>query len=152
LCLVSSCTLTPFKLQVDEWQQNTKEHARTHGETKTLMGRYRQLPQAVDGDFKTRGQAERASINTPIQGGAADIAMMAMNKINAHQKLKDLGWVLLLQIHDEVILEGPEETAEEAFEIVIDCMQNPWVFGLDETVVPLIVDGTYVHKTWYDAK
>jgi DNA polymerase-1 len=101
---------------------------------------------------KLAGQAERASINTPIQGGAADIAMMAMNKINSNQKLKDLGWILLLQIHDEVILEGPEETAEEAFEVVLDCMQEPWCRGLKPTAVPLLVDGSYTHKNWYEAK
>lgn len=77
---------------------------------------------------------------------------MAMNKIGKNKKLKQLGWVLLLQIHDEVILEGPEETAEEAFAVVKDCMENPWVFGLSRTAVPLVVDGSYVHKTWYDAK
>jgi DNA polymerase-1 len=96
--------------------------------------------------------AERASINTPIQGGAADVAMMAMNKINKNEKLKRLGWILLMQIHDEVILEGPEETAEEAFSEVIRCMEAPWVQGLAETAVPLLVDGSYKHKTWYDAK
>jgi DNA polymerase I len=78
--------------------------------------------------------------------------MMAMIKINDSQKLQQLGWVLLLQIHDEVIMEGPEETAEEAFVEVLKCMQEPWVFGLKPTSVPLSVDGSYVHKTWYDAK
>jgi len=57
---------------------------------------------------KLVGHAERASINTPIQGGAADVAMMAMNLINENELLKKLGWILMLQVHDEVILEGPE--------------------------------------------
>jgi len=78
--------------------------------------------------------------------------MMAMNLINSNEKLKRLGWILLMQIHDEVILEGPEETASEAFEVVINCMEAPWVPGLEETAVPLLVDGSYKHKTWYDAK
>jgi DNA polymerase-1 len=78
--------------------------------------------------------------------------MMAMNKINSSDKLRRLGWILLLQIHDEVILEGPEETAEEAFEEVIQCMEQPWVFGLDPTAVPLAVDGSFKHKNWYEAK
>jgi DNA polymerase-1 len=138
--------------EVEEWQANTKQYARTHGVTRTLMGRYRQLPHAKAGPMKALGHAERASINTPIQGGAADIAMMAMNKINDNQKLKDLGWALLLQIHDEVILEGPEETSKEAFELVLKDMEEPWVFGLNPTAVPLVVDGSYEHKTWYDAK
>lgn len=138
--------------EVRDWQANTKAYARKFGITRTLMGRYRQLPEARSKNPKFVGHAERASINTPIQGGAADVAMMAMNKINSSEKLKRLGWILLLQIHDEVILEGPEETAEEAFQEVIQCMESPWVLGLQKTAVPLLVDGSYKHKTWYDAK
>jgi len=87
-----------------------------------------------------------------ILGGAADIAMMAMIKINESEILKRLGWVLLMQIHDEVILEGPEETAEEAFKEVVKCMEAPWALGLPPTSVPLLVDGSWKHKNWYEAK
>jgi DNA polymerase I len=138
--------------EVREWQSMTKAYARKFGVTRTLMGRYRNLPEAISGNRKLLGHAERASINTPIQGGAADIAMMAMIKINNNEKLQRLGWILLMQIHDEVILEGPEETAEEAFDEVIKCMEAPWVQGLERTAVPLLVDGSWTHKTWYDAK
>jgi DNA polymerase-1 len=138
--------------EVRSWQANTKQLARDKGITRTLMGRYRQLPDAMGRNAKARGHAERASINTPIQGGAADIAMMAMIKINNSEVLQRLGWILLLQIHDEVILEGPEENAAEAFEEVLKCMEEPWVLGLDKTAVPLLVDGSYKHKTWYEAK
>ena len=138
--------------EVRDWQKNTKAYARAYGLTRTLMGRYRQLPEATGNNRRFIGHAERASINTPIQGGAADVAMMAMNKINRSEKLKRLGWILLLQVHDEVMLEGPEETAEEAFEEVIQCMEAPWVLGLSKTAVPLLVDGSYEQKNWYDAK
>lgn len=138
--------------EVEVWQKKTKAYARKHGITRTLMGRYRQLPDAMGRDRKLIGHSERASINTPIQGGAADVAMMAMVKINTNEKLRRLGWIMLMQIHDEVILEGPEETAKEAFDEVISCMENPWVFGLEKTNVPLLVDGSYVHKNWYEAK
>mmetsp|Transcript_6377 Transcript_6377/g.13862 ORF Transcript_6377/g.13862 Transcript_6377/m.13862 type:complete len:1245 (-) Transcript_6377:289-4023(-) len=138
--------------EVEKWQKDTKAVARKYGLTRTLMGRYRHLPHAKDKDRKRLGHAERASINTPIQGGAADVAMMAMLKINNSELLKRLGWILLMQVHDEVILEGPEETAEEAFEEVVKCMQKPWVLGLEKTKVPLLVDGSYVHNNWYDAK
>eukprot|EP00523_Entomoneis_sp_CCMP467_P000343 CAMPEP_0168747238 /NCGR_PEP_ID=MMETSP0724-20121128/15558_1 /TAXON_ID=265536 /ORGANISM="Amphiprora sp., Strain CCMP467" /LENGTH=1095 /DNA_ID=CAMNT_0008795031 /DNA_START=259 /DNA_END=3546 /DNA_ORIENTATION=- len=138
--------------EVRNWQQQTKTTAGNHGITRTLMGRYRHIPEAMHSNIGTRSAGERASINTPIQGGAADIAMMAMNKINSSEKLKALGWIMLLQIHDEVILEGPEETAQEAFGIVLECMQEPWVFGLKKMEVPLLVDGSYTHKTWYEAK
>jgi DNA polymerase-1 len=130
--------------EVREWQAKTKAYARTYGLTRTLMGRYRNLPEAVSRNKRFLGHAERASINTPIQGGAADVAMMAMNKIGNNEKL--------MRLHDEVILEGPEETAAEAFDEVIKCMESPWVPGLTKTAVPLLVDGTYKHKTWYEAK
>jgi len=138
--------------EVEQWQKETKETAQREGITRTMMGRYRQLPDAMGRNRKLLGHSLRASINTPIQGGAADVAMMAMNKINDSEKLKKLGWILLMQIHDEVILEGPEETAEEAFEEVVQCMQEPWTLGLPKTSVPLLVDGSCCHKNWYDAK
>jgi len=138
--------------EVLEWQTETKEKAKDVGITRTLMGRYRQLPDAKSKSRKLVGQALRASINTPIQGGAADIAMMAMIKLNKSEKLKRLGWILLMQIHDEMILEGPEETAEEAFVEVLKCMESPWCFGLEETSVPLSVDGSFSSKDWYEAK
>eukprot|EP00594_Rhizosolenia_setigera_P005159 CAMPEP_0178949760 /NCGR_PEP_ID=MMETSP0789-20121207/6247_1 /TAXON_ID=3005 /ORGANISM="Rhizosolenia setigera, Strain CCMP 1694" /LENGTH=1085 /DNA_ID=CAMNT_0020630353 /DNA_START=111 /DNA_END=3371 /DNA_ORIENTATION=+ len=137
--------------EVRSWQKKVKSYAKKKLITRTLMGRYRHLPGAK-GNRKEVGRAERASINTPIQGGAADVAMMAMIKINRSEVLKQLGWILLMQIHDEMMLEGPEETAEEAFAEVIKCMEAPWDYGLDKTKVPLLVDGSYVHKNWYDAK
>lgn len=139
--------------EVRKWQQHKKATALKEGITRTLMGRYRQLPGGGrNANFKIKGQIERASINTPVQGGAADVAMMAMIKINNSDKLKRLGWILLMQIHDEVILEGPEETAKEAYDEVISCMENPWVEGLDPTPVPLAVDGSFTYDNWYDAK
>ena len=80
--------------------------------------------------------------------------MMAMIKINESKKLKQLGWgwILLMQIHDEVIFEGSEETSEETFEEVVKCMQEPWVLGLEKTSVPLLVDGSHVNTNWYEAK
>merc|ERR1712238_158681 len=135
-----------------EVAERNQKTARKIGVTRTLMGRYRHLPEAMSGQQKLVGHAERASINTPIQGGAADVAMMAMNSINENQLLKKLGWILLLQVHDEVMLEGPEETSEEAFKEVIKCMEQPWTFGLSQTKVPLLVDGSYKMNNWYDAK
>lgn len=138
--------------EVLKWQTQVKEMARKNLVTRTLMGRYRDLPEANSSKRKLSGQALRASINTPIQGGAADIAMMAMIKLNKSETLKRLGWILLMQIHDEMVLEGPEETAEEAFEEVLKCMVAPWCFGLEETLVPLSVDGSFSSKDWYEAK
>lgn len=76
------------------------------------MGRYRMLNDA-GGRGPAAGHALRAAINTPVQGSAADIVMMAMIKLWRSELLKRLGWKLVLQIHDEVILEGPKETRDE---------------------------------------
>ena len=117
------------------------------------MGRYRNLFDAMDKHQKLVGHSLCASINTPVQGGAADVAMMAMNKINDSPKLKKLSWILLMQIHDEVILEGPEETSEEAFkEVVLLCIEEPWASGVEKTSVPLLVDGSCYQTSWYEAK
>lgn len=90
----------------------------------------------------------RAAINTPIQGGAADIVIAAMVKIHKCKELKEMGWKILLQIHDELILEGPEETAKEALAIVKEMMRNP----LDEKLrVELEVDAK-IGNTWYESK
>jgi DNA polymerase-1 len=95
----------------------------------------------------------RAAINTPIQGSAADVATAAMLRINNNPTLRQLGWKLLLQVHDEVILEGPKESAEVAQDIVIECMKSP--FGDDCGPMPLRVELSVDSKyadTWYDAK
>jgi DNA polymerase-1 len=99
---------------VKEWQEMTRERASKEGHVRTIMGRYRQLPAALNKyEPRAHSHALRAAINTPIQGSAADVVMMAMIKIQRSQKLKDLNWKLLLQIHDEVILEGPVESKDE---------------------------------------
>ncbi|CAM9468731.1 unnamed protein product [Chrysoparadoxa australica] len=138
--------------EVLQWQQNVIESARKGGYTRSLMGRYRKLPKINDAKRGPRGHAERAAINTPVQGGAADVAMMAMIKLVNSEKLKTLGWKLLLQVHDEVILEGPQESVDEAQAEVVHCMENPWDYeGLGPLKVHLAVDANHA-KTWYEAK
>eukprot|EP01132_Coremiostelium_polycephalum_P002672 gene2672-3315_t len=130
------------------WQRKTIETAHKHKWTRTLMGRYRHLPDIDNNAKGMKSHAERASINTPLQGGAADIVMKAMLIIEENKRLKELGFQLVMQIHDELILEGPEENADEAKEIVINLMSNPLTSPLR---IDLIVDCRYA-KTWYDAK
>jgi DNA polymerase-1 len=98
--------------------------------------------------FPHAGHAERVAINTPIQGGAADVVMAGMLKLHAHEQFRELGWRVLLQIHDELICEGPEESSEEAMVIVWDCMSRPFKNPL---LVDLVVDGSAAH-TWFEAK
>jgi DNA polymerase-1 len=116
-----------------------------------MMGRYRMLPAAkVRGP--AMGHALRAAINTPIQGSAADVVMMAMIKLWKSELLKKLGWKLLLQIHDEVILEGPKESKDQALKEVIACMEKPFDdFALSKLKVTLDVDAKSA-DSWYKAK
>ncbi len=134
--------------EVLQWQKRTIEKAKETGFTRTMMGRYRRLPDLRSSNSGIRSHGERAAINTPIQGSAADVMMMGMLKLHTDEKLKELGWELLLQIHDEVIMEGPEEFAEEAMERVLYCMENPFQKKLR---VDLNVDAK-TEKTWYRAK
>merc|ERR1719375_2377975 len=126
--------------EVRQWQAETIATAHRTGWTRTLMGRYRKLGGIQDGTRAVVSHMERASINTPIQGGAADVMTLAMLKIARSQKLKELGYTLLLQIHDEVILEGPEEHALAAKEEVVACMEHPFDEALPSLQVDLVVD------------
>lgn len=138
--------------EVKRWQEDTIRFARESGYITTLMGRRRNLPDIKSKARRIRGRAERAAINTPIQGSAADIVMMAMLKIHSSQVLAELGWKLVLQIHDEVILEGPEETASKALAEVRECMENPYDHrGLFPFNVDLVADAKTA-LSWYDAK
>ena len=134
--------------EVREWQKNTIDRARATGYTRTLMGRYRHLPDINSRGRAQRSHAERAAINTPIQGGAADVVMKAMLKIHGNEALRELGWKLLLQIHDEVILEGPAESEKEAMRLLLEDMTRPFD---RELLVALTVDASCA-DTWYEAK
>ena len=115
------------------------------------MGRYRLLPQINAGNRALTAHLERAAINTPIQGGAADIMTLAMLKLQRSERLKELGYKLLLQIHDEVILEGPEEHALAAKDEVVACMEQPFDDALPSLRVALSVDAKTA-SNWFEAK
>lgn len=134
--------------EVKQWQEATIREAEKTGCTRTLMGRYRKLPYINHRNKALKGHAARAAINTPLQGGAADVVMAAMLKIHADQRLNELGWKMLLQIHDELILEGPEESADEALNVVIKLMNNPLSRPL---LISLVVDAN-IGNTWSEAK
>jgi DNA polymerase I len=135
--------------EVREWQRCTIAEAARTGATRTLMGRYRPLPGIRSKNRGIRSHSERAAINTPLQGGAADVVMSAMLLIHKHERLNELGWKMLLQIHDELIFEGPEESAEEALAIVVDTMSSP--FASRKLLVGLVVDAS-IGNTWLEAK
>ncbi|KAE8654238.1 DNA polymerase I A [Hibiscus syriacus] len=136
--------------EVLEWQKKRKFEAQKFGCVKTLLGRARRFPSFAQCTRAQRGHIERAAINTPVQGSAADVAMCAMLQISTNKRLKELGWRLLLQVHDEVILEGPSDSAEIAKAIVVDCMSKPFG-GKNILKVDLAVDAKCA-QNWYAAK
>jgi DNA polymerase-1 len=122
----------------------TLEEARRRGYVQTLGGRRRYLPALVEAHGGERALAERVAINTPIQGSAADLMKLAM--IRVHRALKRLfpSARLLLQVHDELLLECPEEEAEALSERVRAEME-----GCIALRVPLVVS-TGRGKSWFD--
>ncbi|TXG67766.1 hypothetical protein EZV62_009041 [Acer yangbiense] len=136
--------------EVLDWQEDRKKEAREHSEVYTLLGRARRFKSFSSVTRAHRSHIERAAINTPVQGSAADVAMCAMIEISKNARLKELGWKLLLQIHDEVILEGPSESAEVAKAIVEECMSKPFN-GKNILKVDLNVDAKCA-QNWYAAK
>ena len=93
-------------------------------------------------------QGLRAAINTPIQGGAADVMVGAMVKIYQDRRIRELQWKMIHQVHDEIILEGPEQYAQEVYDIVKRLMEHP----LDADLrVELEVDAK-ICDNWYEAK
>lgn len=134
--------------EVREWQERTIQYAHETGYTRTLMGRYRKLTHINSKSAGVRSHNERAAINTPIQGGAADIVMMAMLKVHHDKRIKDLGYKMVLQVHDEIMMDGPDVNKDLALKYVIEDMEHPFKEPL---LLDLIVDAKYA-KTWYEAK
>lgn len=107
----------------------------------TILGRFRRLR-------GPRHRALRVAGNTPVQGSGADVVLSAMVKAEDSVVLQRLGFQTVLQIHDELVLEGPENSAEEALGELVRIMEDPLPFKLK---VPLKVDAKQV-QTWFDAK
>ncbi|GIM08897.1 hypothetical protein Vretimale_12841 [Volvox reticuliferus] len=112
--------------EVRKWQEDTRKEARQEGKVRTLLGRTRPLPNINSLDFKLSGHSNRAAINTPIQGSAADVAARHGGNSTSPRLCARRGFKLLMQIHDEVILEGPRHRSEDAKHIVMALMANPW--------------------------
>jgi DNA polymerase-1 len=131
---------------VKRYIDQTIAFARENGYVQTLLGRRRPIPELRSGRPQVRGQGERNAVNMPIQGTSADIIKIAM--VRAHQALAEskLETRLVLQIHDELLFEGPESEIEAAGELVEREMCG--AFDLDP---PLAVD-IGVGKDWLAAK
>ena len=131
---------------VRAYMKKVVEDAKAIGYTETLYGRRRYIPELSSSNFNIRSGAERIALNTPIQGTAADIIKLAMirveNALNAHFPEAKL----LLQVHDELIVECPEDQAEQVAKLVSREMEQ--VASLS---VPLTAEAKF-GKSWYEAK
>ena len=120
--------------------------AKDKGYVETLFHRRRELPDINSRNFNIRNFAERTAINSPIQGSAADILKIAM--INLDKALVDGGFQakMLLQVHDEIVLQVPNEELDVIKNLVKKTMES----AID-LAVPLVADEN-VGQTWYEAK
>ncbi len=125
--------------------QGIVDTAKAQGFVTTLAGRRRLLPEIHSANTQLAAQARRQAINTVVQGGAADIIKMAMLAAHNDPVLQDLGAVMVLQVHDELLLETPEKTAAAAGERLAGLM-----CGVMSLAVPLAVDWGAGH-TWGQA-
>jgi len=131
--------------KVDGYMQDCIAHAKEKGYVETLFGRRRALPELASSNFQVRASGERMARNTPIQGTAADIIKLAM--VHVWQRLREekLEARLLLQVHDELIVEAPEAEVEEVKRVLREEMEQVVQYS-----VPLTTDvGT--GKTWLEA-
>jgi DNA polymerase-1 len=120
---------------VRAWLDDTVRIARTTGYVSTMYGRRRYLPELNAQPGGARAQAERIAINTPIQGTAADLIKLAMIRLDRVLKERGLGARMILQVHDELLLEAPENEWEEAAKLAKREME-----GVAELKIPLKVE------------
>ena len=132
--------------KVKEYMDACVHSAKEKGFVTTLLGRRREIPQLRAQNYNVRSFGERIAMNAPIQGSAADIIKLAM--LNVHESLKNSGirGQLILQVHDELILEVHQQDARQAAELLKEQMEN--VMALS---VPLLVE-TNVGRTWFELK
>ena len=131
---------------VREYMDRSIEEARKKGYTETLFGRRRRIPELSSSNFNVRQAGERQAMNSAIQGLAADIFKVALIRIDEHIEENSLLSRLILQVHDEVILEVPPEEKDDALRKVPEIMQNAFDLRVD-----LEVNMSF-GSTWADAK
>jgi len=131
---------------VKAYMKQVVEDAREKGYTSTLYGRKRYIPELKSSNFNVRQGAERIALNTPIQGTAADLIKLAMIRVDRALRENYPEAKLLLQVHDELIVECPEALADKVAELVSQEMERIAVLK-----VPLVAEAKW-GKSWYDAK
>lgn len=131
--------------KLKEWMAEQVHKARQLGYVETILGRKRHLKDINSNNFVVKGHAERNAVNAPIQGSAADIIKIAMINIQKKLEEENLETKMLLQVHDELVFESPENEVETASKLIKTEMESAF-----ETQVPLLVE-VGVGKNWLEA-
>ncbi len=131
---------------VRRYMKDVVVNARDIGYTETMFGRKRYIPELKSSNFNIRSGAERIALNTPIQGTAADLIKLAMIRVENALNANFPEAKLLLQVHDELIVECPEEIAPQVAELIGREMRN-----VADLRVPLLAEAKF-GKSWYEAK
>lgn len=131
-------------VKVEDYMDETIKRGKEDGYVETILHRRRYIPELKAKNFNIRSFGERIAMNTPIQGSAADIIKIAMVRVYDEIRKRKLKSKLILQVHDELIIETLEEEKDEVKEMLKEIMEN--VIELD---VPLLVD-LKVGESWYD--
>ncbi len=131
---------------VRNYMTNVVERAKEKGYVETLMHRRRALPELAATNFQTRSFGERVALNMPIQGTAADIIKLAMVRVDERLRKEKLQGRLILQVHDELIVECPESEAERVVSLLTEEMERAVTLS-----VPLTAEAHY-GKNWLEAK
>ena len=130
---------------VHRYQKEIVEQAKEQGYVSTLMGRRRWLPELKSSNYNLRSFGERVALNMPIQGTAADIIKQAMLAVWRRLRAENLQGRLILQVHDELIVECPESEGERIAQILEQEMEQ-----VVQLKVPLVAEAQ-VGKSWADA-
>ncbi len=132
--------------KVQKYMKDTVEFAKENGYVKTMFGRRRAIPEISSKNFQLRSFGERVALNTPIQGSAADIIKLAMVAVYKSLKEKNLRSKLILQVHDELIIQAHKDEVEQVKELLKNEMENVCALS-----APLVADMN-VGRSWYDTK
>ncbi len=131
---------------IANYMDHIKEQAKKDGFVRTALGRIRYIRELSSSNYNIRSFGERAALNTPIQGTAADIIKLAMIKVAEELKNRGMKSQLILQVHDELIVDSAAEEADAAAALLKDTMEH-----VVEMKVPLVANVSR-GKTWYEAK
>ncbi len=132
--------------KVNAFMENTVDDAMKTGVVATMFGRKRRIPELLSSNKMLQAAGKRIAMNTPVQGTAADLIKIAMINVYRRLKAEGLAAELILQVHDELIIESDLSCADRAAEILKEEMQ-----GVYEMKVPLAVD-VHQGESWYEAK